>query len=473
MKRRDFMKTSALSGSLMLATTRQGSAKANTMRIPAEEVPIIEEADICVLGGSCTGVFAAIRAARLGAKVVIIEKQNCFGGTATSSMVNVWHSLKDTEHKQNIIAGLTLETMERLKKRNAVRFVENNSSRGFDFNSAELKIELDEMVLEHNIQPHLHTAFSQPVVVDGKLIGVIVESKSGRGVIKARQFIDATGDGDLCHRLGLPSYTSNHLQPPTTCARLENWHFPKEYSVNKTLNEHRDDYNLPEGFAWGTRVPGSDIYMLAGTRVYGADCSSARDLTHAEIEGRRQVRAIMDIVRQTAPEANISLQALPQQIGIRETRHIQCQYQLTGDDVLLGKRFDDAIANGSYRVDIHHQDKPGITFRYLDGTEHYSRPGYPRKVGRWREKTETNPTFYQIPLRSIIPGKFDNLILAGRMLDADIVAFSAVRVMVNMNQTGEAAGVTAFQALDGNKAIKDVPARSVREMLKNGGGIVL
>ncbi len=83
---------------------------------PSKEIPVAEEADICILGGSCTGVFAAVRAARLGAKVVIIEKQNCFGGVATSGLVNVWHSLYDTSFKTQVIAGLTLEVVERLKK---------------------------------------------------------------------------------------------------------------------------------------------------------------------------------------------------------------------------------------------------------------------------------------------------------------------------------------------------------------------
>jgi len=85
-----------------------------------EKLPVYAEFDICVLGGSCTGVFAAVRAARLGAKVAVIEKQNAFGGVATNALVNIWHSLLDTEFKQQIIAGLTSETMERLAKRKAV-----------------------------------------------------------------------------------------------------------------------------------------------------------------------------------------------------------------------------------------------------------------------------------------------------------------------------------------------------------------
>jgi hypothetical protein len=140
---------------------------------------------------------------------------------------------------------------------------------------------------------------------------------------------------------------------------------------------------------------------------------------------------------------------------------------------LHGKRFDDAIANGSYRVDIHHQDKPGITLRYLDGTQTYNRPGLPDERTRWREETSENPTFYQVPLRSLIPeGPFDNVIVAGRMFDADEIAHGAVRVMVNMNQTGEAAGVAAFLALNSGKAIAQLDAQNVRATLTSGGSII-
>lgn len=116
-----------------------------------KKLPVSIETNVCVVGGSCTGVFAAISAARLGAKVCIVEKQNAFGVTATNSMVFVWHSLMNTEFNQQIIAGLTLETIERLKKRNAVNVYERSESEGLRFNSQELKLELDEMILEQNV----------------------------------------------------------------------------------------------------------------------------------------------------------------------------------------------------------------------------------------------------------------------------------------------------------------------------------
>lgn len=439
---------------------------------PERRVPVVYEADLCVIGGSCTGLFAAVRAARLGARVVLVEKLNCFGGTATASMVNIWHTPMNTTHERRIIGGLTTEVMDRLKIRDAVRSYKADASRGWEFNSEELKIELDELVMENGIHPILHAFYSSSQIENDLITAIIVETKSGRGAIRARVFIDATGDGDVCRSLGIEAATTLRHHPPTTCAKLSNWGGIDE-RVNTLLNEHRDAYNLPEGFLWGSYVPGSDVYMLAGTRIYGVNTAEADDLTKAEIEGRRQICAILDIIARYE-DRRVRLEALPSHVGTRETFHVRSEYRITGEDLLFGKRFCDAIANGSYRVDIHHQDKPGITFRYLDGSEVYHRPGYPREIGRWREEIADDPTFYQLPLRSLIPrGPIRNLLLAGRMLDADPIAYSALRVMVNMNQMGEAAGVAAWSMLDGNLSSDELKAEEVRRVLADGGSVVI
>lgn len=436
-----------------------------------EKLPISNEVDICVLGGSCTGVFAAVRAARLGASVAIIEKQNAFGGVATSGLVNIWHSLYNTEKNKQIIAGLTSEVVDRLSKRDASICSDKNRKGYYTLNTQELKIELDELVMELGIRPYFHTLFSEPYFnSEGKLAGVIIDNKSGRSIIKAKYFIDATGDGDLCVRMGLNSYKHKYPQPPTTCAQIEGFN---SGLFNSLLKEHSKEFNIPDGAVWGAKVPSTNSYMLAGTRVYNLDCSDADDLTQAEIEGRRQIRAIMDMIRKYGNDSTVGLTALPSYIGIRETRHVECLYQISDDDAMYGKNFDDAIANGSYVLDFHHPDKPGITFRYLDGTEYYSRRGYPNERRRWRKETETNPTFYQVPLRSLIPKKTENLIVAGRMLDASPISFSGIRVMVNTNQTGEAAGVAAYLALNENMPISAVSSERVRSELSKGGSIIL
>ena len=448
---------------------------ARTIHEPARELPVVTDVDLCVVGGSCTGVFAAVRAARLGARVAIVERHNCFGGVATAALVNIWHSLMDTQYRRQIIASLTLEVIERLKKRQAVT---DNGHRldAFILNTEELKFELDELVTEHGIEPFLHTFFAAPIVTDGELRGVIVENKSGRQAILAKVVIDATGDGDVARALNVQMYDPGTLQPPTTCAKIGGIESLAGFDWQRAIREHGHEFGLKRDWGWGCPVPGfADLQMRADTHVFDLDTSRGDQLTRAEIEGRRQVRAILDLIRAYGPaDQQVALADLGASIGARETRRVSAAYKLTGDDVLAGRRFDDAIANGSYRVAIHHHDSPGITFRYLDGTEVVigERGTEPLK-GRWREPIANDPTFYQVPYRCLLQDAYPNLLLAGRVLDADKTAFSAVRVMVNMNQTGEAAGTAAWLTLDRGCSVQQIDTAALRQALARGGSIVL
>ena len=447
---------------------------------PAKNIPVIDEVDICVLGGSCTGVSAALRAARLGAKVAIVEQTNCFGGGATSGMVCIWHSLYDTEFKNQIIAGTTQEIIERLKRRKH-GLVEKLSWKPpyrmdtlmtYWLNTEELKIELDEMIQEEKITPYLHSFYAAPYLEDGQLSAVIVENKSGRGAIKARVFIDATADGDLMMDLGAESYHSQGLQPATCGARVYGLH--KISNPNATINAHREEFNLTD-IGWDTFIAGApELTFWAKTNVY-MDCSDGKELTSAEIEGRRQVRAMMDLLRKHADGGeDITLVALGSHIGMRETRQIKCQYQLTFEDVINGKKFEDAVVNSAYPPDIHHHDQLGATYYYLDGVKEHSYHGMkPKEASRWRDELPSSPTYWQIPFRSMVVEKFKNVVLCGRAIDADPGAFAAVRVMVNMNQTGEAAGVAAYEALTSGKAVAEIDVKAMREKLRQGGSIVL
>lgn len=441
---------------------------------PAKEIPLIDEVDLVVVGGSCTGVFAAVRAARMGLRVAVVEKQNCFGGVATAGTVNIWHSLHDTVGDQQIIGGLTQEVLDRLSIRNAVLTSPAPSS-AFRLNTEELKIELDELVMEHNIKPYLHSFYVAPVLEEKKLTAIIIENKNGRGAIRAEQFIDATGDGDLALDLRLPTFVPETLQPPTTCAKIYGLNTLGDFNWVQAIREHGAEFGLDPDWGWGGSIPGlPNIQFRAHTHVFGCDTSEADQLSKAEIEGRRQVRAIIDLIRKYGPDdSEIVLVDLAASIGARETKRIAAGYRLTGDDVLYGRRFDDAIANGSYSVDIHHTDSPGITFRYLNGIETViPESGLPSIQKRWRDPIDKDPTFYQIPWRCLLQDRISNLALAGRMLDADKIAFSAARVMVNMNQTGEAAGVACAIAVKQNIPIQSVDPAEIRENLKKGGSII-
>ncbi len=411
----------------------------NYIREPEKQVPIVAEVDVIVLGGSCTGVFAAVRAAQLGASVALVEKQNAFGGVATAGLVNIWHSLLDRNGQREIIGGLTRQTIDRLTAVGAYR-----EGR---LNTEELKIELDRLVIDHAITPYLHTLYAKPVLQENAVQAVFIENKNGRQAIRAKVFIDATGDGDLAKDLGLPFKIRNGLQPPTTCANIHG--VPP--NIGELMDRHRQEFGLAKDQGWSDFIPNTDdVRLCALTHVFDTDASDASQLTAAEIEGRRQVRAYMDIARRHGGAHHLpTLLNLASSIGVRETRSFVADYTLTEEDVLACRRFPDAIANGSYHIDVHDP-----------------------KTGKFKFK-EPRGDFYQIPLSTMTNTQVHNVVMAGRMISSDRGAFGAIRVMVNLNQVGEAAGVTAFLAASKGVPVSRIEAEDVRERLARLGAIII
>ncbi len=442
--------------------------------------PVIDTVDIVVLGGGCTGSFAAIRAARLGAKVAVVERTGCFGGVATNSFVCVWHTLTDVHYQRQIIAGLTQEVIERLSRiPNGIKiFPPEEGKTPFrepyyavnHLNTEELKIELDTMIMEAGVHPYLHTRYVAPYKEEGKLAGAIIENSSGRSVLKARFFIDATADGYVGADMGMETYRHETLQPATTAARVSGWE--RLANPNEILHLDKNKARLGIRAGWDDIMPGAHNVRNWFKSQYSGDCSNADTLTIGEIEGRRQVREMMNILREQDPNGKeLSLVALSSVIGIRETRQLVCRYRLTQDDLLYGKPFEDAIGYCAYPIDIHTPGEPTRLF-YLDGTMSLGSP-LRTELGKWRKDDGEPPAYWQIPYRSMLPGNIGNLLICGRAIDAEKGAFGALRVMISLNQTGEAAGVAAYEALASGKTVKTIDFPSFRNKMKNGGSIVL
>lgn len=439
---------------------------------PQKKIKVCEQADICVVGGSCTGVFAAVRAARLGAKVVLIEKQNCLGGTATSGLINIWHSLYDTDGKNQIIAGLTQETLERMQQTGAL-------SRGktvndaYHFNSQELKIELDRYVRENKITLYLHTYYANLLLDGNKIKAIIIENKDGRSAIKASFFIDATGDGDLCRDLKIESYQNKTVQPPSACFLMKGG-IDRDL-LSQIIRKHGHEEGLEDDWGWsGQSVCSDEITMRADNHVFQVTCNKASDLTFAEMEGRRQMRAFISLLKKYGhTNMSYALVSACAHIGIRETVHYKTLFQACEKDLLLGKRYPTAVLNGTYRVDIHHSDSKGITFKDLDGTiSTFYGKNTKKEFGNWRTQegiTGEPAKYYQLPFNALIEEKYENFIMAGRMLHADEGAFGALRVMVNLNQLGEAAGVAAYTAINSGIPVQNIDRLNVCKTLKAGG----
>ena len=463
--RRQFLTTIAAGGT-MAGMPARAAADGRCLETPAGKIPVAGTYDLVVAGGSTTGVAAAVTAARAGLSVALVEYNAFFGGTATAGLVPVWHSLYSTDGKQQIIGGITDEIEKRLLARGEARVMgRTDKSVGCYLNVAALEIVLDELVREaKTVVPYLKAQVTDAVLDrPGHLTHVVIEDRDGRRALAARQFIDATGDAVLAVRAGFKTLTQprSDIQAHTLCAILS--------GVNAIRKVHPsfsfDKFMGPSGgaglkhvFQWSAPVIGAPgLTFLAATRISACDPSVARDLTEGLFEGRAQLKRIVDAANRMFPMPEgkrLALVAVAPDMGIRESRHIEAQYRVTSKDVLYGRHFDDCIAKGSYRVDIH--EGSGITLRYLNGEEHRMEATPEGKVrwrrGRWRTDEGPYPTWYEIPMRALRPVGAENLHCAGRMIDCEREAYGALRVMVNCNQMGEAAGRAVACAVKGSAA---------------------
>lgn len=441
---------------------------------PARETPVAGEFDLCVIGGSCTGIFAAVRAARLGLAVAVVEKNILLGGTATAALVNEWHSLCDTDDRQ-IIGGLTAEVLDGLSRRGLVNEAVKEG-RGIcrTFNSAEMALDLDRLALDHGVRLYLSASCVAAVREAGRVTAAIIEDKSGRRAVAARFFIDASGDGDLLRQAGFGAWRNEVLQPVTyqmLAAGFGRVEGETGQDIWEQVRHRAADFDYPGANAapWINRHPApGDVSTIYGPRQNGCDASDADQSTSAVLEGRRCLRALLDMVRQELSPA-VAAVSLAHALGIRETWHARCLHRLRVGELLGGSVFPDAIAAGTYPVDVHSPE--GTVLRFLDGREQVVGRDGRAAWRRWRSESAEHPRCYHLPYRSLVPEGAENLLVAGRLIDADREAFGGVRVMVNMNQTGEAAGVAAFLALQGGCRAADVPAARLRRTLADGGSL--
>jgi 2-polyprenyl-6-methoxyphenol hydroxylase-like FAD-dependent oxidoreductase len=441
---------------------------------PARATSVCHEADLCIVGGSCTGVFAAVRAARLGLSVALIEQNTILGGMAAAAQVNEWHSVSDTSGTRPIIGGLTLEVVERLRRRGVLEEIHPVHRGQFRFNSAELTVELDELVRSHRIRVFLAARCVAAIRDGARVTSAIIEDRSGRRAITAPFFIDASGDGNLLRHAGFAGDKPEVLQPVNLQAIVAGVETPAGSPPWNDLVPSFAGHNYPAANSrpWYFPVPGAPaLRNLFGARLNGIDASDADAYTAALIEGRRLHRAYLDIVRAHSPEAHPAIVAWAHALGVRETWHARCHHRLTGSEILHGKSFADSIAQGTYPVDIHSAE--GTVLRYLDGREEVIARDGSHLWRRWQPDNAPVPACYHIPYRTLLPVEADNLLVAGRLLDADREAFGGVRVMVNMNQTGEAAGVAAALAHRTATTFPQLNPSLIRAELNAGGSLLL
>ncbi|HSI84341.1 MAG: FAD-dependent oxidoreductase [Candidatus Methylacidiphilales bacterium] len=423
---------------------------------PSRQLPILDEADVLVLGGGPGGIGAAVAAARTGARTILVERSGNFGGMWTSGILGAIMP-------SPFVRGLFEELVAKFSERNGWNQWGAEYGGGGTYDIETAKIVLDETVVESGVIPYFYTHFSDVIRQGKRVTGAIVECKEGRRVIRARQFIDSTGDGDVSVRAGASfdkgRDSDGKTQPMTMIFmidRVDNdnispwWHEQPECLQAWRDAKARGEVTVPREDVLAFQMPRKGQWTINTTRVIGKDGTRIRDLTDATIEARRQVGEVMSFLRKYVRglENAVLLETAPQ-IGVRETRRIHCDYTITLDDILKVPACEDCIARGSNFVDIHNPSGEGTTLMHPP-------------AGSW----------YEIPYRSIRVRGIDNLLVASRCVDSTHEAHAAIRVTNQIMTIGQGAGTAAALCANAGISTRELEAPLLRKTLRSMGAFV-
>jgi hypothetical protein len=421
-----------------------------------EDYPLLSEVDIAVIGGGSAGTLAAIAAARRGAIVLLIESQSALGGSRTVMGVDTFYGyFSPGENTSRVVGGITYEVVDRLIASKAAFYRPNTfgAGTGVTYDMERLKLLLEEMVLEAGAQLLFHTFVPSVLMQDGTVEAVVLSNKAGLTRVKAKVVLDTSGDADIAALAGASYELAGSGDLPVQSLSTIFFMGNVNNEVAFSLSQEKRTKLMADAQASGayqlTRIGGSihptphrGFIHANLTRVPNINATDPFALTKAEIEGRRQAHEYARFLIKEHPgfeEAFLAFTA--SYIGVRETRRIIGEYVLTGEDVVGGHKFDDAVVCCSAPIEDHHAGKD-VRWKYVGGE------GY-----------------YQIPYRALLPREVDNLIVAGRCLSATHEAQASARNSAQCMAMGEAAGVAATLALEQNAKPRDVEISQLREAL--------
>lgn len=413
--------------------------------------------DIIVAGAGIAGISAAVKAARMGASVLLVEHYGFVGGMSTAGMVSPF--MKHSINGEPLVKGV-FEDIE-IEMRKIGGMIDN----GFYANS--FRAAAAKLLNDAGCDVLLHSEIIS-VEKTGDIINSIKTVAAGKIInIDAKVFIDTTGDAQLVYLAGLPwvkgDEKSGLTQALTLFFRMSGIDIPEvldfvkqnkndffdwmEYNfdlskiisvagffnnVKKAISEKRLAKEIE--YIFFTTLPESGEASFNTSNILDIDGSSSEGLTQAELAGRKQVQQVVKLLQNEIPGfENSYLLETAVQVGVRETRRAVGDYAITGEDIKKGNKFDDAIARACYGIDIHGQKSESSVMEHLKEGE-----------------------YYEIPKRALFVKEVKNLLTAGRCISSTREGHSAVRVMPTSAATGEACGTIAALASAKNIFVRDV-----------------
>ncbi len=426
-------------GSLPAAESRGKSKSTRTI-----------QTDVLVCGSGCAGSAAALSAARSGAKVLLVEKAPFAGGIITSVGLPYFDGIAHISTNRVVVRGIPLELLSKsgVCAPDAKTVAKHNPTIP---NTFEFKLLLDHLF---QAQKENLTVLFNSFVCDvhssgGRIESVTIANKDGLVTVKPKVVIDCTGDADVAAWAGAPFEQNSEVQPLTLHFRIGNVQPASGIGAlcRAALEAAQKRGELPYYYGPGVMfLFGKNEIYVHGVRV-PADPTNAADLTRAEMQGRSDAHAMFRAWKRDIPAFADSyfMEAYPW-IGVRESRRIIGQHVLSEDDLMKSRRFDDAIATGCWYLDLHPNKTVVGSANDFD----------PKKV---------QPEPYDIPYRSLVPQKIENLLVAGRCHSATRGAHASTRVTVTAMAMGEAAGCAAGLAMKSKKAVGSLDGVKVREKL--------
>ncbi|HUG46984.1 MAG TPA: FAD-dependent oxidoreductase [Candidatus Limnocylindria bacterium] len=420
-----------------------------------------EAYDVMVVGAGSAGSSAAISAARLGARTLLVDRLAFMGGTSTSVLDTFYAFYTPGEQPRRVVGGLGWEVVERLQAE-GVCFERPNTygaGTGVTYDQETLKVVWEALASEAGVELLLHSWATGVRVEASRLRAVRLWNKGGESWVEAEAFVDASGDADVCAMAGVAyedMHTSGVVQSLSTLFRLANVDVQRAAQTPKAelwarMREAADsgEYRLPRLEGSWHRTPFTGVVMVHMTRIPNVDATDPVALTQAELEGRRQVREYHRFLRGCVPgfEDSVVVGTSPS-IGVRESRRVIGDYQLTRDDVLSGRRFPDEIALCGAPIEDH---GPGgdTEWRYVPGEG-----------------------VYGIPYGCLLPTGVERLLVAGRCFSATHDAHASARSMATCMAMGQAAGTAAAMAVAAGATPRQLDAAQLRNRLAQNGALL-